>query len=77
MREYENYTDEFLFKELINMSNEKHDLESALEIIPRNSVLAYLSVTASIKYLRKRINAIRLILNKRNYTDSQIDEMIK
>lgn len=57
------------FEELINKENrlvsEISDLEKALELIPSDSVLATLSLRATIKYKTNKLTELRSEISKR------------
>lgn len=76
MREYSKYSDDYLFKSLGSQVFEYNELNKALQIIPQNSVLAYLSVSMSMKRVNKKIMAIRGVLTGRGYKNTEIDARI-
>lgn len=76
MKEFSKYSDDYLFRALETQIFEYRELEKALQIIPQNSVLAYLSVSMSMKRIYKKIMAIRGVLTGRGYKNAEIDDKV-
>ena len=76
MKEYMKYADDYLFMKLKEYKHSRNELFKAREMISGHSVLAYLSITANIRNLQKKIDAVINVLTSRDYSLKTIKEMI-
>ena len=76
MKEYMKYADDYLLMKLKEYKHSKTELLKAREMISGHSVLAYLSITANIKTLQKKIDAVIKVLTNRDYSLESIREII-
>lgn len=76
MKEYMKYADDYLLMKLKEYKNSQTELLKAREMISGHSVLAYLSITANIKNLQKKIDAVIKVLTNRDYSLDSIREII-
>jgi hypothetical protein len=76
MKEYMKYADDYLFMKLKDYNYQKTELLKAREMISGHSVLAYLSITASIRTLQKKIDAVVGVLTNRDYSEKDIQNAI-
>lgn len=76
MKEYMKYADDYLFMKLKEYKHSRTELFKAREMISGHSVLAYLSITANIRNLQKKIDAIIKVLTNRDYPLETINEMM-
>lgn len=74
MKEYMKYADDYLFMKLKEYKRSQTELLKAREMISGHSVLAYLSVTANIRNLQKKIDAVIKVLTNRDYSLETINE---
>lgn len=76
MKEYMKYADDYLLMKLKEYKHSQTELLKAREMISGHSVLAYLSITANIKTLQKKIDAVIKVLTNRDYSLESIREII-
>lgn len=76
MKEYMKYADDYLFMKLKEYKHSQTELLKAREMISGHSVLGYLSITANIKALQKKIDAVIKVLTNRDYSLDLIKETI-
>lgn len=67
MKEYMKYADDYLLFKLEEYKSQLKDFYNAREMIPNNSILAYLSITATIKHIEKKKEAVLQVLTHRGY----------
>ena len=60
-----NYSNEMLYRKRENVKTELDSLEKSLEFVPENSVLGYMSISASIAFRKKELQKIDDILTSR------------
>lgn len=73
MKEYRKYADDYLIFKLKGYRDEIADLQDALDIVGNKSLLAYLSLTSSIKRVKAKIDAIMAVLFERDWTEETIN----
>ena len=76
MKEYMKYADDYLLFKLHQYLQEREEMYRARDMISNKSVLAYLSLTASIKHLSKKIDAVFAVLTHRDYSQQTINEKL-
>lgn len=76
MKEYMKYADDYLIFKLHEYFQERTKMYQARDMISNKSVLAYLSLTASIKHLSKKIDAVFAVLTNRDYSRQEINEKL-
>ena len=76
MKEYMKYADDYLFFKLREYLREREEMQHARDMISNKSVLAYLSLTASINRLSKKIDAVLAVLTHRDYTQKMINDQL-
>ena len=63
---FNSYSTEMLEHKRLTVKAELESLEKSLQFVPENSILGYMSVSASIAFRKKEIQMIDEILSNRN-----------